>query len=98
MAQQQDLRLQIQALEQLKIELEELVNDLETRGQDYLRHVNALKETGLDVNLTKTYESKYWQPDYQMLSQLRQHIQQSDIKYIEKCLASAKAALASYEN
>lgn len=96
--QQQDLRLQIQALEQLKIELDGFVKDLENRGNSYYQHVKALAQSGLDVNLTKTYESKYWQPDYAMLKQLSAHIKQYDIKYVEKCIESAKAALARYEH
>lgn len=96
--QQQDLKLQIQALEQLKIELNGFVKDLENRGTTYYQRVKALTQSGLDVNMTKTYESKYWQPDYAMLKQLSQHITQHDIKYVEKCIEGAKAALAKYEH
>ena len=97
MAQQQDVRLQIQALEQLKIELETLIKDIEVRGNSYYERVKALGETGLDVNVTKKYEEQYWKPDYAMLTQLKQHILTNDIKYIEKCLAVAKTALAGYQ-
>ena len=96
--QQQDLRLQIQALEQLKIELNGFVKDLENRGNSYYQHVKALAQSGLDITLTKTYESKYWQPDYAMLKQLSEHIKQHDIKYVNKCIEGAKAALARYEH
>lgn len=93
---EQDIRLQIQALEQLKIELENLIKDIEVRGNSYYEHVKALEQTGLDVNVTKKYEEQYWKPDYAMLNQLRQHIKDHDIKYVEQCLNGAKAALAGY--
>ena len=95
--QTQDLRLQIQAWEQLKIELESLIEEIENRGKTYYEHVKALAETGLDVTVTKKYEEQYWKPDYAMLNQLRQHIKDNDIKYVEKCIAGAKTALANYQ-
>lgn len=94
---QQDVKLQIQALEQLKIELEGLVKKLEEQAGTYFKRVQALAKSGLDVTVTEKYEKQYWQKDYALLSQLRQHITENDLKYVERCLTSAKGALASYQ-
>ena len=94
---QQNIMLQIQALEQLKIELENLVKDVEVRTNSYFQHVSALAQTGLDSSMVSNFKDKYWRQDYAMLSQLKQHVSSVDIKYIESCIVSAKKALSSYK-
>ncbi len=94
----QNVELQLNALENLKLQLESLVQDIENRGKAYVASVQALMQTDLDVNVTQQYKNQYWQYNNAMMAQLKQRILSYDIPYIERCIAGAKTALANYNN
>ena len=93
----QNVELQLMALERLKQELESLVKDIENRGNSYVASVKALMQTDLDVNVANQYKINYWQHNNALMAQLKQHIENQDIPYINRCIAGAKQALASYQ-
>ena len=93
----QNVELQLMALERLKQELESLVKDIENRGNSYVASVKALMQTDLDVNVANQYKNNYWQHNNALMSQLKQRIETQDIPYIDRCIAGAKQALASYK-
>ena len=94
----QNVELQLNALENLKLQLESLVQDIENRGNAYVASVQALMQTDLDVNVTQQYKNQYWQYNNAMMAQLKQRILSYDIPYIERCIVGAKTALANYNN
>lgn len=93
----QNVELQLMALENLKRELESLVKDIENRGNSYVASVQALMQADLDVNVAKQYKEQYWQYNNSTMAQLRQRILSYDIPYIDKCIVGAKTALANYK-
>lgn len=93
----QNVELQLMALERLKQELESLVTDIENRGNSYVASVKALMQTDLDVNVANQYKNQYWQQNNAMMAQLKQRIENHDIPYIDRCIIGAKQALASYQ-
>ncbi len=93
----QNIELQLMALERLKQELESLVKDIENRGSTYVASVKALMQTDLDVNVANQYKNNYWQHNNALMAQLKQRIETQDIPYIDRCIAGAKQALASYQ-
>jgi len=93
----QNIELQLMALERLKQELESLVKDIENRGSTYVASVKALMQTDLDVNVANQYKNNYWQHNNALMAQLKQRIETQDIPYIDRCIAGAKQALASYK-
>ena len=94
----QNVELQLNALENLKLQLESLVKDIENRGNAYVASVQALMQTDLDVNVTQQYKNQYWQQNNAMMAQLKQRILTYDIPYIERCIVGAKTALENYKN
>ena len=93
----QNVELQLMALERLKQELESLVKDIENRGNSYVASVRALMQTDLDVNITDQYKNNYWQHNNALMAQLKQRIESYDIPYIDRCIAGTEQALASYQ-
>lgn len=91
----QDVNLQIVALEQLKLELENFVKDLDMRSKSYYEHVKAL--ANLDVNFAQNYDQQYWRQDYSMIQSLKQHLQNTDIKFVMQAIDGAKVALSKYK-
>ena len=93
----QNVELNLMALERLKQELESLVKDIENRQNSYVASVRALMQTDLDVNITDQYKNNYWQHNNALMAQLKQRIETQDIPYIDRCIMGAKQALASYQ-
>ena len=93
----QNVELQLMALERLKQELESLVKDIENRGNSYVSSVKALMQTDLDVTVASQYKNNYWQHNNALMTQLKQRIETFDMPYIDRCIAGAKQALASYQ-
>jgi hypothetical protein len=54
-------------------------------------------QTDLDVNVANQYKNNYWQHNNALMAQLKQRIETQDIPYIDRCIAGAKQALASYQ-
>ena len=92
----QNVELQLMALESLKLELESLIKDIETRGNSYIARVQALMQSNLDVNVARKYKDQYWQINNAMMAQLKQRITTYDIPYIDSCIVGAKTALVNY--
>lgn len=93
----QNIELQIMALESLQTEVENLIKDIETKAKNYMTSVQRLKQQNLDVNVAQQYSSQYWQQNNVMMQQLRDRLKNSDLPYIERCLAGARTALANYK-
>lgn len=92
----QNVELQLMALENLKLELESLLKDIENRGNSYIARVQALMQSDLDVNVARQYKDQYWQMNNALMAQLKQRITAHDIPYIDRCIVGAKTALANY--
>lgn len=93
----QNVQLQLMALESLKQELESFVKDIENRGCAYIAKVQGLMRADLDVNVANIYKNQYWQQNNAMMQQLKRRIESHDIPYIDKCIAGAKTALVNYQ-
>ena len=93
----QNVELQLMALENLKQELDSLVKDIENRGNSYVASVQALMQADLDVNVSQQYKDQYWQSNNALLAELRRRIMERDIPYVERCITGAKTALANYK-
>ena len=94
----QNVELQLMALENLKLELETLVKDIENRGSSYIARVQALMQADLDVNVAKQYKDQYWSINNRYMAELKQRITSYDIPYIERCITGAKTALGNYKD
>lgn len=89
----QSLELQQAALVRLKAELESFKGILLDQMERYRRTVDLLKESGLSREIYNQYLNTYYERDRSYVNSLINHIDETDVPYVEKNLQQAGGSI-----
>ena len=90
----QDLQISLNALKELKNLLIQFNEEMREKGVMFNSRFQAIRESGLPVQIADNYESNYASPNLQNLRYLIAGITDNDLPYVNALIAQYEQLLA----